>query len=79
MMMLITKMMQLIGLFTLFVSAVSASIAPEKFTGLHAKPLVYGRHSMVITNNPWASRAASRILKQGGNAVDAAAETDRCL
>ena len=72
MMMLINKMMQLIGLFTLFVSAVSASIAPEKFTGLHAKPLVYGRHSMVITNNPWASRAASRILKQGGNAVDAA-------
>ena len=27
---------------------------------------------MVVTNNPWASRAASHILKQGGNAVDAA-------
>ena len=53
-------------------SAENASVSPENFTGLHPKPVVYGRHEMVVTNNPWASKTASQILKQGGNAVDAA-------
>lgn len=47
-------------------------ISPEGYTGIHPKPLVYGQHDMVVTNNPWASRAASHMLKQGGTAVDAA-------
>ena len=63
-----------IALFFSFImfSSESMSISPESFTGLHAKPVVYGRHDMVVTNNPWASQVAARILKQGGNAIDAA-------
>ncbi len=48
-------------------------VAPESPSGIHPKPLVYGRHEIVVTNNPLASKAAEKILKQGGNAVDAAA------
>ena len=47
-------------------------ISPEGSTGVTHQPLVYGQHDMVVTNNPWASKAASEILKRGGNAVDAA-------
>lgn len=50
----------------------NASEPPEGFTGLHPKPVIYGLHAMVVTNNPWASKAAIAILKQGGNAIDAA-------
>lgn len=53
-------------------SAEQATIAPEGSSGFTVKPLVYGRQDMVVTNNPWASKTASYILKQGGNAVDAA-------
>lgn len=52
--------------------AENARIFPEGFTGIHSKPLVYGKHSMVVTNNVWASAAAHQILQEGGNAVDAA-------
>ncbi|MDD3266489.1 MAG: gamma-glutamyltransferase [Burkholderiales bacterium] len=31
-----------------------------------------GKKSMVVTNNPWSSQAANKILNQGGNATDAA-------
>lgn len=31
-----------------------------------------GKKSMVVTNNPWSSKAANDILSQGGNATDAA-------
>lgn len=34
-------------------------------------PLVSGLHSMVVTNNPFASEVAQEILSSGGNAVDA--------
>lgn len=30
-----------------------------------------GKNSMVVTNNPWASKAANQILSAGGNATDA--------
>lgn len=50
----------------------SQTIAPEVATGTQAKPLVFGKNSMIITNNPWASQAAQQILKDGGNATDAA-------
>lgn len=45
---------------------------PEAKTARQAKELVSGKHSMVVTNNPWASKAAQKILSQGGSAVDAA-------
>ncbi|OQR89996.1 gamma-glutamyltranspeptidase [Achlya hypogyna] len=35
-------------------------------------PIVYGTHGMVATNQPLASEIGYRILRQGGNAVDAA-------
>lgn len=34
--------------------------------------LATGKKSMVVTNNPWSSKAANQILSQGGNATDAA-------
>lgn len=70
--MVMTKMMRFISCFACVCFTASASISPEHFTGLHSKPLIYGQHSMVVTNNPWASRAANDTLKKGGNAVDAA-------
>jgi gamma-glutamyltranspeptidase/glutathione hydrolase len=39
---------------------------------LHAAPLVQSKVSMIVTNNPWASKTAQEILAAGGNAVDAA-------
>lgn len=45
---------------------------PEQATGWSPKPLVHGTHSMIVTNNPWASAGAQQILKSQGNAVDAA-------
>jgi gamma-glutamyltranspeptidase/glutathione hydrolase len=45
--------------------------APELPSGLTKKPLVVGKHSMVVTNNPLASAVAQKILAAGGNAVDA--------
>lgn len=45
---------------------------PERATAKSVKPLVHGDHSMVVTNNPWASKAAQMILAVKGNAVDAA-------
>ncbi len=64
----------------LFVSLFAASAvtfaekrtAPELATGKTSKPLVTGRHAMVVTNNPWATLAAQEMLDAGGNAVDAA-------
>ncbi len=47
-------------------------IAPEHATNLHEKPLIYAAHQLVVSNNPWASEAANKILLQGGNATDAA-------
>lgn len=52
--------------------AATQSIAPEVKTGVERKDLVIGKRSMVVTNNPWASKAANQILSEGGNAVDAA-------
>lgn len=38
-----------------------------------AKPVLHGRHWMVITGKPLGATAGSMIFQQGGNAVDAAA------
>ena len=51
--------------------AVDTSIAPEVKTGCQDKKLVFGKNSMVVTNNPLSSRVAQAILDEGGNAIDA--------
>ena len=53
-------------------AATSQPVAPEVATAKTEKPLVTGKHSMIVTNNPWASKAAQQILNEGGNATDAA-------
>ncbi len=63
----------MMGVYCLGVAyAKDAFIAPEPHTGFHAKPLVFDAHQMVVTNNVWATKAALKILAQGGNAIDAA-------
>src|SRR5579863_4969410 len=55
------------------VAASPADIQPEASTEVgKTSSLVYGKHQMVVTNNPAATQAAHMILGQGGNAVDAA-------
>ncbi|MBP9743044.1 MAG: gamma-glutamyltransferase family protein [Burkholderiales bacterium] len=45
---------------------------PEVRSALQNQSLVIGKHSMIVTNNPWSSRAAKQILDNGGSATDAA-------
>lgn len=45
---------------------------PEQASAFSPKPLAKGPTSMIVTNNPYASKAAQEILSRGGNAIDAA-------
>ncbi|MGO1247538.1 MAG: gamma-glutamyltransferase [Oceanisphaera sp.] len=45
--------------------------APEAATGWTNKPLVKAQNAMVVTANPYASKAAQQMLQLGGSAVDA--------
>ncbi len=49
-----------------------ARSGPEETSEYQIKPLVTGQHSMVVTNNKWATKAAQTMLDKGGNAFDAA-------
>ncbi len=69
--MFIKKTVVVLSLLCTTVCVAQSVVSPEGFTPRHDKPLIYGRHEMVVTNNPWASKAAYQILKQGGNAIDA--------
>jgi len=46
-------------------------VSPESQTGLQSKQLVNAKTHMVVAANPYASRAGLKILRRGGNAVDA--------
>ena len=50
----------------------AALLNPESATGRAERAGVYADQFMVVSANPWASRAGERILAQGGSAVDAA-------
>lgn len=56
----------------LVTSQLYARSGPEETSEYQIKPLVVGQHSMVVTNNKWATKAAQAMLNKGGNAFDAA-------
>ncbi|MBX9597906.1 MAG: gamma-glutamyltransferase [Burkholderiales bacterium] len=61
------------SIIPLFANATASQpVAPEVATAKTEKPLLTGKHSMIVTNNPWASKAAQQMLDKGGNATDAA-------
>ena len=53
--------------------------APEPATGFAAAPAATAKHFMVAAANPLAVAAGVQILKQGGNALDAAIATQMVL
>ncbi|HUG51943.1 MAG TPA: gamma-glutamyltransferase [Vicinamibacteria bacterium] len=57
---------------SLIVGAATVGAAPPPVRDEQARPMVSGRHGMVVTLNPMSSMAGLRILMKGGNAFDAA-------
>jgi gamma-glutamyltranspeptidase/glutathione hydrolase len=53
--------------------------APEIASGYRAKSLVSAKTYMVVTANPYASKAGCEVLKKGGSAVDAAVAVQMVL
>ena len=53
--------------------------APEPASGFKSKSLVSAKTYMVVTANPYASKAGCDILKKGGSAVDAAVAVQMVL
>ena len=67
-------MPQLFG-FILLICSIAAhanDIAPEPASALTLKQATTASKAMVVTANPYATHVATRILEQGGNAMDAA-------
>src|SRR3954470_4317638 len=62
----------LLGALLLALPVALAQPLPEIASGRTKKTAVIAQHFMVATANPQASRAAYRILRSGGSAVDAA-------
>jgi len=53
--------------------------APEPASGFRSKKLVSAKIYMVVTANPYASKAGCEVLKKGGSAVDAAVAVQAVL
>jgi gamma-glutamyltranspeptidase/glutathione hydrolase len=53
--------------------------APEPASGFRSKKLVSAKTYMVVTANPYASKAGCEVLKKGGSAVDAAVAVQAVL
>src|SRR5678816_1755504 len=58
-------------LMLLVVAGSCSAAAPEPYSPTH-KPVLYGRHWVVITGKPLGATAGAKIFERGGNAVDAA-------
>lgn len=50
---------------------VTDSVAPEQSSGYQEKNLVSAQHWMVTAANPLAAEAGAKVLRAGGNAIDA--------
>lgn len=53
--------------------------APELASGYRAKNLVSAKTYMVVSANPYASKAGCEVLKKGGSAIDAAVAVQMVL
>lgn len=52
---------------------------PLKYRYASHRKVVYGRRGMVCTSQPLAAQAGLDMIKQGGNAIDAAIATAACM
>ncbi len=59
----------------LLLSRTASAQNPEGATGREAKTAVFAAHDMVVAADPLAAEAGRAILRQGGNAIDAAIAT----
>ena len=53
-------------------STPASRAVPEAFTGLNYQKSTYAKNAMISAANPHAVKAGMAMLKQGGNAIDAA-------
>lgn len=56
-----------------------SNYAPHYYPYASKRNVVYGQKGMVATSQPLAAQAGLQILKEGGNAIDAAIATAACL
>ncbi len=64
---------------TLFAAQTTDNVAPEAATGLTKQNLVEGKEWMIASANPYASEAGAKMLRKGGNAIDAMVATQLVL
>ncbi len=64
---------------TLFAAQTTDNVAPEAATGLTKQNLVEGKEWMIASANPYASEAGAKMLRKGGNAIDAMVTTQLVL